>query len=118
MQTSIKGLLLSALVFPGAGHFLLKRYLRGAVFAAAALGALAVSVGEAVTRARAVSDRILSGEVALQTDAIARAITQSAGADQGLIRIATYALFVIWLAAAIDAYRIGRGYHKIAPAAR
>jgi len=108
MQKSIKGLLLSALVFPGAGHFLLKRYLRGAVLAAASLGALASLVVEAITRARVVTDQILSGEVAPEVSAIANAIAQSAGADQRLISFATYALVVIWLVAAIDAYRIGR----------
>lgn len=100
------------LVFPGTGHFLLRRYWRGTAFAVAALSALALLVSEALTRARAVSDRILNGEVPLQAKAIASAIAQSAGTHQRLVDVASYGLFVLWLAAAIDAYRVGRGRRK------
>jgi len=112
MKPSTKGLLLSLLVFPGTGHFLLRRYRRGTLFAVATLGVLAVLVNEALTRARAISDRILNGEVALQANAIAAAIAQSAGGDQRLIDGATYVLFGLWLVAAVDAYRVGRARHK------
>ena len=44
MRKSIKAVLLSALVFPGIGHFALKRYQRGLIFFVPALLSLSLIV--------------------------------------------------------------------------
>jgi len=63
MKRSTKAVLLSAFVFPGAGHVFLKRYLAGVVLAGVALIALYVYVSGAVEQALKITDMIERGEL-------------------------------------------------------
>jgi hypothetical protein len=112
MKKQTRALLLSLLILPGAGHFLLQRAGRGAMLAAAALLAVSIIVRDATQQAFAVVDKIQSGEIPLDPAAIERAIGQT---DTTSSTIAWYAVIFIWLVAAIDVYRIGRRLEAIDP---
>ena len=64
MKKSNKAVLLSALVFPGAGHLLLKKRIIGAVLTCASLVALDLIIANMLNRAQEIADKILSGDVA------------------------------------------------------
>ena len=109
MKKSTKAVLLSAFVFPGAGHVYLKRYLFGAVLAGAALAALYVFVSGAVGQALQITAMIERGELHPDVAAIADLVSQQPmGADAQIINIATAVLIITWLIGIVDSYRIGR----------
>ncbi len=109
MTKSIKAALLSALVFPGLGHFVLKKHTTAAVLAGCAFVALYWLVSAVVDRALQISDKIQSGEVQLDTAAIAELVSkQSAGAEAQSLDMAAAVIVIVWLIAIIDAYRLGR----------
>jgi len=76
MNKSNKAALFSALVFPGAGHFFLKRHISGAVIACAALVALYLIIANLLERAREIADKILSGEVGLDIATIMELVSR------------------------------------------
>ena len=109
MSKSIKAALLSALVFPGAGHFYLKRYLAGLLLTGATFAAIYFMISSTVQRAFEISDKILRSNAQLDIASITQAASQnSAGADTQLLNIATAAITICWLIAIIDSYRSGR----------
>ncbi|HEX5125238.1 MAG TPA: DUF6677 family protein, partial [Rhodocyclaceae bacterium] len=63
MKKSSKALLFSALIFPGAGHLVLKRYARGIALLVPSIVALIVICNDAMQKASSIADKILSGEV-------------------------------------------------------
>ena len=108
MKKAIKAAMLSAFVFPGFGHLLLKRYLQGVVFIGTTFSALYLIISEVIERAQQIADKIISGEVQFDivviTDLISR---QSTGTEAQLLNIAGVVLLVIWLVSIVDSYRIG-----------
>ena len=109
MTNAVKGLLLSALVFPGVGQIALKRYQRGVVLILATLAGLVVIVAKATRQAMQVFEAIESGGGAIDADAIAQAIAQStAPSDSLVLNLVLVTITACWIYAAVDAYRIGR----------
>ena len=109
MTNAAKAALWSIFVFPGSGHFVLKKPVSGTVIVGLSLVALTIIVIEAVERAMQIVDKILNGEIALDPLVIAEQVSmQSAQADSQLLSIASYLLIAVWIISAIDAYRIGR----------
>jgi hypothetical protein len=108
MKKSSKAALLSGLVFPGIGHMVLKQYLRGSVLMLSALVAFSVIVTRVFQRALTIVDRINSGDVPVETGAIAELVSNSAsGADSFIENTALMVLGVCWLIGIIDSYRRG-----------
>jgi hypothetical protein len=113
MQQSTKAALFSALLFPGSGQLLLKRYLSGLLFAATALACLGILVVRAIDIAQAIVDRILSGDLPLDAAYLSAEISaQSAAADSTLANAATWVLVGCWIASSIDAFRLGRRHDR------
>ena len=114
MTTSIKAALLSALVFPGAGHFFLKRHLRGLVLTLATIASLYFLISGVVERALQITDKIQRGEVQLDVAAITELISvQPTGSEIQIINIASAVLMLAWLIGIVDSYRIGRIQDKV-----
>lgn len=108
MKKSSKAALLSALIFPGVGHLVLKQYLRGSVLVLVAFAAFSVAVDRAYQRALTVVDRILAGDVPADTGSIADMVSSStSGADSVIDNAAVIVLVACWLFAIIDSYRLG-----------
>ena len=109
MNKPVKVALLSASIFPGVGHFFLKKYVAAFALAGTASGCLYILIGKAVATARTITEKIQSGEVQLDTATIAELISQqTTGNEAQLIDIATAVLFASWLLGIIDSYRVGR----------
>ena len=109
MNKSIKASLLSALLFPGAGHIFLKKYILGAVLSASAIAALYVLISNSVEIAQQIVEKVQNGELGLDATAInALMEKQSHGAEAQLIDIATLVLLVSWLIGVVDSYRVGK----------
>ena len=105
----MKAALLSALVFPGLGHFYLKQRIQGFLLAGTALAALYVIVSRAADQAMQLSDKILRGEVAPDVTSITEALaSQPADGGSSLMTIAYAALVITWLIGIVDSYRSGR----------
>lgn len=108
MKISTKVVLLSGLVFPGIGHFVLKQRLRGAVLMATSLAAFAVILRIAIQRAMALIDKINSGQIAIDSGNITELVSNSVSTtDNSTVNISAMVLFACWLFGIIDSYRLG-----------
>ena len=113
MKRSTKAALLSGLIFPGIGHIALKQYLRGSVLMLLALVALSVIVTRIYQRALIIVDRINSGDIPVDTGAIAEMVSNSSsGADSIIENIAVVVLAACWLIGIMDSYRLGIAQEK------
>ena len=113
MNKSMKAALLSAFVFPGVGHFFLKKYIPGAVLAGTAFAALYFLTAKTVDRALQIIEKIQGGEVQLDAAPITELFSkQATGTEAQLLNIATAVLFVSWLTGIVDSYRVGRAQNK------
>ncbi len=113
MTRSTKVALLSGLIFPGIGHMVLKQYLRGSVLMISALIASSVIVTVVIQRALTVVDHINSGDIPVETGAIAEMVSNSTnGADSLIENISVIVLGACWLIGIIDSYRLGIAQEK------
>ncbi len=113
MKRSSKAALLSGLIFPGIGHIVLKQYLRGSVLMLFALLALSVIVTRIYQQALTIVDRINSGDIPVDTAAIAEMVSNStSAADSFIENIAVLVLGACWLIGIIDSYRLGVAQEK------
>lgn len=114
---STKAALLSALVFPGIGHLALREYLRAAVLAVASIAAVYVITTSAFNQAMSVVDRINSGNIPIDSQALAKAISDASDGAEG--RKGDIALIVFgacWLVGIVDSYRLGKAQDDERPA--
>jgi hypothetical protein len=108
VKKSSKAALLSGLVFPGIGHVFLKNYLRGSVLVLVALAALSVIVTRTFQRAMIIVDQINSGNVPVDTAAVADMVAASTTSTGTFVdNAALLALLACWLIGVIDSYRLG-----------
>jgi hypothetical protein len=107
VKSSIKAALISALVYPGAGHLYLKKYFAAAIIIVIASVALFIILSNAIAAAQFVSDKIVSGEIPADVAAISEAVTQQLATDSQSIANATIAIGLAWLFGIIDSFRIG-----------
>jgi len=113
MKRSSKAALLSGLIFPGIGHIVLKQYLRGSVLMLFTLVALSVIVTRIYQRALTIVDRVNSGDIPIDTGAIAEMVSNStSGADSFIENIALIVMGACWLIGIIDSYRLGVAQEK------
>ncbi len=109
MKKASKAALLSALIFPGAGHFYLKKYLPGVVLFGVALFGFSQLITDIVEKSLLITEQIQTGTVPLDVKTITGLLaTTSSGNDVQSINIIGIILLVCWLAGIIDSYRIGR----------
>jgi hypothetical protein len=112
MKRSTKAALISGLVFPGLGHFYLRRYLKGILLAFAAALAIYFLVSTTVHTALEVVEKIEGGSVPLDVKAIIDLVSQQSQGTEQLTNIATIALLALWLIGIADSYRVGRGQER------
>lgn len=106
MSRSVTAAVLSALVFPGAGHIYLKRLARGCIFLLPALASLPVIFNQLMARAAPLAQQIASGALALDPVAIVAQLERQASSP--LLAISSTVLLVCWGASIIDAFLIAR----------
>lgn len=108
MKRSTKAMLLSGLVFPGAGHFFLQRWIEGVLLSGAAAYAVYVIASVVWNTALDITAQIESGAVAVDVDAITGLVTQQLQATQGATNLATIVLTACWVVGIIGSYWQGR----------
>jgi hypothetical protein len=113
MQRALIAALLSAFVFPGAGHLYLRRARRGCLFLLPALAGLVVVTGEIIERASSLADQVLAGRLALDPGAIAARVTAQGGFS-GIGTLAVVVLAACWIGSIIDSFVIGRAQGRTA----
>ncbi len=109
MNNSLKGALLSGLVFPGLGQVVLKHYKRGAVIMLTVLISMSVFVVKAVHSALAILKEIEleSGSISMST--ISNAATQKSTTSGNLtFNLVLLLTILCWIFGVVDAYRIGK----------
>lgn len=109
MSNALKGILLSAFVFPGAGQIILTRYGRGALFFLCSFlsGLLCVT---AIVRQAVVmlQELVAKGEVVALPKIMSTAIEASTTASTLFLKVSFLVFFCCWLFAIVDAWRIGK----------
>jgi hypothetical protein len=107
MKKATRAVLLSALVFPGAGHIGLDHYLRGSVLMLASLSAAFVIVKSAIQRATSLLQGLNGGET-IDPGSITDMVMNTAGNSGGLAEKSAVSILVLcWLIGIIDSYRLG-----------
>jgi hypothetical protein len=107
MKKSTVAVLLSLLVFPGAGHVYVKRRLRGLAFLIPALLAAVYVFNQAMEEANKIVGQITSGAMPLDPAAMAAQIEQSGG-NTTMANIASAVMLICWLGSALDAWLLAR----------
>ncbi len=109
MKLSIKALIYSAIVFPGAGYFILNKPKQGLAFLIIALSSLAVLMYDAFQKAQIISEKIVYGYIPMDISSIRQQIESLPEVvDGNLISAAYMVILVAWLIGVIDSYRIGK----------
>jgi hypothetical protein len=109
MNNSLKGALLSGLVFPGLGQVVLKHYKRGAVIMLTVLASLSVVVIKAIQLALSILENIDSEGVGISMRDISDAATQaSTTSGSTTLNLVSFLLILCWIIGVVDAYRIGK----------
>jgi len=112
MHKSVKASLLSALVFPGSGHFFLKKLISGAILAIIAIICLCLIMVATVEVAQEISTKIQTGEIPLNVSKISEAISKQKTDSTDLVHVVTYLFGICWIISIIDSFRIGRSQDK------
>ena len=106
MENKYKARVYSLLVFPGAGHFILRHWWRGILFLVPFLWALAVVTYFITTRAVDLMQLILEGKIEPEFAALYQALHEQSAAGSLPYTIALVLLVATWLLAAVDVWII------------
>jgi hypothetical protein len=107
MQRAVSAALLSAFVFPGAGHLYLRRPGRACLFLVPALVAAVWFFGDLMARASQLADQVLAGTLPLDPAAIAARL-DAQGAGSPAATICAVVLVVCWAGSIVDAFVVAR----------
>ncbi len=109
MKKSTTAGLLSAFVFPGAGHLYLKHFVPGLLLAGGAAWAVYSLVSRLMSTALEIAQELQRrGDTPDLATLITLVAEQSQAAQSSSISFASMALLVIWAMGIADAYRLGR----------
>jgi hypothetical protein len=106
MNRAVSAALLSALVFPGAGHLFLRRPRRACLFIVPTLVAAFVYFGDMATRVSSMVDQVLAGRVAPDPAAIAARLDAQGAAP--LVTLCGFVLLACWVGSIIDSFVVAR----------
>jgi hypothetical protein len=107
MQRAVSAALLSAFVFPGAGHLYLRRPARACLFLLPSLLAMYLFAGEIMRRASLVSDQLLAGTLPPDPTAILARL-ESQGGLSGMAAVCGWVLFACWIGSIVDSFVVAR----------
>ena len=108
MKQSTKAALLSAFVFPGAGHLFLKRYISAILLIGISFSAIYTLILQTIEQSLRLTEKIQAQDGQLDVAALSEFITkQSTAAESPSLEIASIAFALCWLIGIIDAYRAG-----------
>lgn len=108
MKQSTRAMLLSALIFPGAGHFYLKSWVTGLLLSGAATVALYFIVALALDTALDIVGKIESGTVAADPLVIQKMVSLQLQTHQQTTTMATIVFTACWLLGIVGSYWVAR----------
>lgn len=107
MKNPTKAALLSAFIFPGAGHYFLKKYIQTVILVSITSSAVYYLISKSVEKALQIVEKIENGEVPPDVATITELLSkQSMGADAQSLDTATLIIGVCWAIGIVDSYRI------------
>lgn len=113
MIKSVKAVLYSAILFPGAGHFLLKKYLRGTIFLLVSIFSIFLLVSATTERAYKILEKIELGEVQPDINSILVLLMKEPSPSEAqLIHTGFWLLIIIWGIGIIDSYILSKQQKK------
>ncbi len=109
MKLSVKVLIYSGLVFPGAGYFILKKKLRGIMAFATTISCLLFIITEIFHRANIIAEKIIHGEIAYDIAIIREQILLTPGSlSEGTMNTLSILIGMVWLFSMLDSYYLAR----------
>jgi hypothetical protein len=109
MKNSIKGALLSGLVFPGLGHVVLRHYKRGVALMLTVSLSLLILVMKATRQAFIILKKIEAEGLVIDMSTISSAAAQASTASASLVyNFILFLIIFLWIIGIVDAYRLGR----------
>jgi len=112
MKKPLKAVLISALVYPGLGHFLFKHYIAGTIIISSFSIPLFLLIGNIVATTEQVINQVQRGEIPLDVGAISNAILMASGSSMQALNVYTYVMIAAWVIGIVDIYRITRKIQK------
>jgi hypothetical protein len=112
VKRSTKAVIFSCLVFPGAGHLYLKRFMPGLLLTFGAAAAVYFIVSSAVHTALEVAEEIQGGGVPLDMETITGLVSQRTRSAEDSANSPLIVLFALWLIGILDSYRVGHALEK------
>lgn len=113
MKNSTKAALFSAFIFPGAGHFFLKKYVQAIILVGISSYAGYYLFSKSVEKALQIVGKIENGEVPPDVTAITELLSrQTIGNEAQLLDMATLVITICWLIGIIDSYRVAYSQDK------
>lgn len=103
----MKAVLLSALIYPGAGHFFLKKQTACMFFVVLFSVPLFMVISSVVEITAGLVAQIENGEIPLDIPIITESISNVIANDAAL-NINIYVMIVVWVIATLDAYRLSK----------
>ena len=107
MKNSLKAALLSALVLPGAGQIVLKRYLSCVLFALVSIIALSVIVAKIIKFSSLIVAKINNGALDQGGGLIGILSNSMVEVNTGVMNTAFLIYLGVWILSILDAYRVG-----------
>jgi TM2 domain-containing membrane protein YozV len=113
LKKSTKAVLLSGLVFPGLGHFYLKRWVTGVVLSGVAAFAVYYISSIAMTIALDVSRRIETGAIPADIATVTNVVSQQFSGIEQATNLASITLLVCWVTGVVGSYWQGQTQDKL-----
>ena len=108
MNIRKKALIYSAIVFPGAGYFILDKVTRGVAALLVTFACLTFIMVDVFHRANIIAEKIVLGDVALDILKIRQEIHLTPGIySQQMLELLSLAIVLIWIVGIVDCYLIG-----------
>ncbi len=113
MKLSHQAALYSAMVFPGAGYFVVKEKPRGWIALTITLICLGVIIKDASFKAQIIAEKIVNGMMPFDVAIIRDQILHTPGFfSETVIWMVSSIIVVVWLVGLIDSFRIGKRLEK------
>lgn len=107
MNKPLKAILLSLLIFPGAGHLFLKKYSYAFIYIFCTLISLSLLLRDTMSNVQTVLDKVSRGEVVADLSDIIELMSSQSGNAISTVNPVLVFLLITWLLSGIDAYRLG-----------
>jgi len=109
MKLSTRAAIYSGLVFPGAGYFVVKKTIHGAVAFLITFAGLAVVMIEAFHKAQIIADKIVMGAIPIDIGVIREQILTTPGVfSTPVVSAISIVIGLVWLVGIVDSWRIGK----------